>query len=246
MLRNERLAKINQIKKSITDIDKNQGGLTRNLGKVEVEIEEAEQENDKTKKEIKERRKKLIEQEIETLEIERKKLIQAKEILEEEAEEEIGTLEEELIKLKRGWSGYSFKRRRSLTNFAIQEVIIDVMSTHWIRIEVLWLHQEWGREEMFYHRQIGMRKDWSDEERAIVKEHYATMPKFQLMALLPNRGWEAICYYAHRNGLSRSRGRAKKGTVEYTSTSESYLDLEFMRRENIPQNTTYTNWKRQY
>src|SRR5262249_44400018 len=143
------------------------------------------------------------------LEIERIKLIRAKEALEEEVESDIGTLEEELIKLKEGWSGYRFKKRRSLINFAIQEATIDVASTHWIRVEVLWLHQEWGREEMYYRRDIGGAKEWSEEETAILSEHYATMPKLQLMKLLPTRGWGAIVGYAASQGLSRPKGKPK-------------------------------------
>jgi hypothetical protein len=258
--RNMRLAKIKQIEKSIEDIDKNQGGFTRNLGKVEIEIEEAEREievashaNDEyrrrealTKKELKERRKELLEKEIETLELERKRLIDAKKEVEEEADDDIGTLEEELLKLKEGWPNYSFKKRRSLVNFAIQEVVVDVMSTHWIRIEVLWLYEQWGREEMYYRRTKGTSKEWSEEEIALLQAHYKTTPKLQLMALLPDRSWAAIKCYASLlsslQGLSKPKGgRRREATA--INKHEAYSDLEFRQKKNIPPNVSYTDWQ---
>lgn len=240
--RQERIAKIKQVEKSISDIGKNQSGLTRSLGKVEREIEEAEEEKDQAKKELKERRKELIEQEIDTLEVERRRLLKAKEILEKEADDDIGTLEEELIRLKEGWSQYSFNKRRALLNFAIQEVNIEMMSTHWIRVTVSWLHEEWSREEMYYRREYGTIKAWTDEETAIMQEHYTTMPKSQLMVLLPNRGWNAILNQAQKQGLSRPMGRPKGVTVGGDRRS-SYADIQFMRQEVIPDYAAYTKWK---
>lgn len=255
--RNERLAKIKQIERSITSIDEDQSGLTRNLGRVERAIEELEKkirepdregdgikrEDAIEKKELKERRRELIEKDIETLEIERRRLIDAKEMLEQEADNDIETLEEELIKLKAGWKNYSFKRRRNLINFAVQEVIIDVMSTHWMKIEVLWLYEEWGREVMYYYREKGMRKEWSEEEKGVLCEHYATLPQLQLMALLPDRGWAAIQSIARMEGLPRLIGRSKGNGTEANDRDESYSDLEFRREEGIPQNVKYTNWQ---
>ena len=143
-VRKERLLKIAQIDKSIDDIDKDQIGLTRNIGKLEHEIEEAKAKEDIETVEIKEKRLQLNEQRIETLERERRQLEKDKKVLEEEIENDIGSLEEELIKLKEGWNEYNFKRRRALLNFAIQEVKINKVSTHWMEVQIYWLNAEWG------------------------------------------------------------------------------------------------------
>ncbi|MBA2392598.1 MAG: hypothetical protein H0V70_07610 [Ktedonobacteraceae bacterium] len=241
VVRSKRLSKIKQIEESINDIDKHQGGLTRNLGRVEIEIEDAEREKDEAKKEVKERRKELIEKEIEMLEIERKRLIKAKELLEEEIENDIGTLEEELVKLKNGWSQYRFKRRRSLINFAIREVRINKVSTHWIEIQVLWLHEEWGHEHMYYRRQAGSIKQWSSEEIAIVETHYATMSIIELMALLPDRTWHAIRFYAGQH-LDLPK-RRRQNRVLSISLDNSYSDMEFEKSKGISNNVSYANWE---
>jgi hypothetical protein len=240
-VRKARRLKIAQIDKSITDIDKEQRGLTRNVGKVEAEIEEAEQNNDTATKGIKERRKQLIEQDIETLERERRRLIKDKERLEEEIENDIGTLEEELLKLKDGWAEYNFKRRRSLLNFAIREVKINKVSSHWIELQVLWLNEEWGHERMYYRRHAGSIKQWSDEEIALLKTHYATLPVTELMALLPERTWYAIRLYAGAHLDVPKHMRQNK--VLHISLDNSYSDMEFTKRERIPDTISHTNWE---
>lgn len=221
--RKERFAKIKQIEASIADIDQQQQNLTARLGRTSDE-----------------RKQDLIEQQIDVLETERVNLLRAKKELEEEADSDIGTLEEELMRLKIGWPKYDFKKRRSLINFAIQEVIIDVMSTRWMRVEVLWLHEEWGCEAIYYRREHGSMKVWSDEEKAILSDNYATMRKLQLMAALPNRAWASIQQMAGTMRLSRSQKLSLGETIKVKGNS--YADLMFLERENILNDSTHTNW----
>jgi len=240
-VRNARLAKIKQIEQSMLDIDRDQSGLTRNIGKVEREKEEAEKKNDTATIELKDKRLQLLEQEIETLELERRRLLKAKEVLEEEIDNDIGSLEEELIKLKNGWPDYNFKKRRSLVNFAIQEVKINKVSTHWIEIQVLWLNEEWGHEQMYYRRHIGAVKKWTDKEVDILEKHYATMPTDELMALLPERTWHAIrCYAADHLDGERCRQRGNTPNIGMT---DSHVDREFMKSRGMLENVSYTNWE---
>jgi len=185
----------------------------------------------------------LLEQEIETLELERRRLIKAKAVLQEEIEDDIGTLEEELIKLKDGWAGYNFKRRRALLNFAIVEVKIHKVSTHWIEIQVLWLNEEWGHEHMYYRRRTGAMKEWSEEEKAILRAHYEAMPVPDLLALLPERTLSSIrCFVKDNLDLPRRR-------YSYTQRSnlhDSHSDQEFMKSRDIPENMSCTNWEALY
>jgi Resolvase, N terminal domain len=241
--RAERLSKLAQIEQSIKDIDKEQGGLTRSLGTVEVEIEEAEKAQDEVKKALKERRKHLIEGEIETLEFERIRLVKARDELEDESEGDLGSLDEEVRKLAASWHAYSFEKRRSLVNFLIREVVIETMSTHWMRVEVLWLHEAWGREEMYYVRGVGFKHLWTEGEDALLREHYATMPRRRFMALLPDRGWLAIVEHCRLLDLSRQDMAEDKivGAKRF-----SYSDLEFMRSKGWHYNTRCTRWERLY
>ncbi|MBA2394046.1 MAG: hypothetical protein H0V70_15055 [Ktedonobacteraceae bacterium] len=242
-VRNARLAKIHQIEQSILDISRDQSGLTRNIGRVELEIEDAKAKGDTVTTEIKEKRLQLLEQEIETLEKERRILLKAKETLEEEVEDDIGSLDEELIKLKNGWDKYNFKKRRSLLNFAVQEVRINKMSTHWISIQVTWLNEEWGTERMYYKRRYGALKEWSEEEKAIIKQHYATMPINELMTLLPERSIWSMRSHVY---LHLDLGRRSKQEYGSLNLSDSYADMQFKNEQNIPAKVSYTNWEALY
>ena len=242
-LRVERKMKTSQIERSIEAIEKEQIGLVSSLGKVNQEIDD---EADKEKKEIKERRKQLIENRIDELEAERKRLIKAGAELALEAEGDLGSLDQELTKLEALWPQYTFEKRRSLINFLIREVIIDTVSTHWVRIQVQWLHEEWAQEEMYWYRTRGRNVHWTEEELAIIQEHYATTPKLQLLALLPHRGWHGIRSAGARLKIAREQGATTRGEepLKDLDICTSYSDLQFMQSMGIPLNVQRTNWER--
>ncbi len=246
-IREERQSKIKQIETSIKDLQNSQAGLTRSLGQVEQEITEAEENNDTLEKELKERRKELIIDELNTLEVERRKLIQAKNSLEEEAASDLRALDKELEKLEEEWPNHTFEKRRLLINFLVLEVIIDMMSTYWLRVQVLWLHEEWGQEEIYYYRRRGVNKEWTEQEIAVVREHYAAAPKFELMALLPHRGWHAI------RGIGEKRLKIARKQGKLTDSEKmmigldvcaSYSDMEFIQSKGIIPSARSTDWER--
>jgi hypothetical protein len=141
------------------------------------------------------------------------------------------------------WHDYSFEKRRSLVNFLIREVVIETMSTHWMRVEVAWLHEQWGREEMYYVRGVGYKHLWTEEEDTLLQEHYATLSRRQLMALLPDRGWLAIREHSRLLGLS---GQETPEDKVIGARRFSYSDIEFMRSKGWHYNTRCTRWERLY
>lgn len=163
--------------------------------------------------------------------------------LEKEAAKDYASLDEELEELETLWPEYDFEKRRTLINFAIREVVIDSMSTHWLRIQVLWLHEGWGREEMFYHRRRGKNKEWTGEEKKILAEYYLSLPTVQLMALLPDRTWKSILSLGART-ISGRRNIGNRGeeTPPPWSRHYSHSDLAFMREHNLEGNIPCTNW----
>jgi hypothetical protein len=252
-LRVDRQKKIKQIQTSIQDIHKEQAGLTRSLGKLEVEIAELEEKREPDTQDLeklanKKRRKELIEEQIDTLERERRNLIEAKAEIEGEAASDLGSLDDQMRNLETEWKERDFEKRRSLLNFLIREVVIDMVSTHWVRVQVLWLHEEWGREEIYYQREIGCRKDWTEEEEAILRAHYATMHREPLQELLPDRTWESIRYYGGVTlGIVRDRTDAgrpgRRAEHIYPDRNTSYSDLQFMREKGISFSERHTTWE---
>src|SRR6266487_5482574 len=154
---------------------------------------------------------------------------------------------EELEELETLWPDYTFEKRRTLINFVTKEVVIDAMSTHWLRVQVLWLHEEWGREEMFYFRRKGRWKVWTKEETELVRAHYASMSGTHLMALLPDRSWQSIRTRGKDTlGITRKTGRPTKEAVPDWATHYSYSDLAFMQERGIEGKTQNTKWVQQY
>jgi hypothetical protein len=249
-VRKKRQSRIKQLEGSIKDIEEEQKRLTARLGQRDEETSgEKNQEKSEEKKKPSPRVAELIFEQIDLLENERVTLIQTLAELEEEAEKDFGSLDEELEELKALWPEYTFEKRRTLINFIIREVVIDSMSTHWLKIQVLWLHEEWGREEMFYHRKKGKRKAWTTEEEEIIKEHYASMPGPKLMALLPDRTWQSIRTRGKMTlGIKRKTGRPTNNddAVPDWATHCSYSDLVFMKEQNLEGTMQYTEWVRQY
>ena len=99
------------------------------------------------------------------------------------------------------------------------------------------------QHEMYYVRGVGYKRVWTEEEDAIVQEHYATLPRKELMALLPDRGWLAIVGHCRLLELSRQDMAEDKivGAKRF-----SYTDLEFMRSKGWHYNTRCTTWGRLY
>ncbi len=251
VIRDTRQSKIKQLESSINDINRKQAGLTLSLGSVELEIEEAKQIEDAGKLVSLQRRKDLVTEQIDALETERQKLIKAKIEVEKQEANDYGSLDEEVEGLETLWPEYDFKKRRNLINFIVKKVVVDSMSTHWLRIQVLWLNEEWGAEEMFYLRKSGKRKEWNDEEKEILSANYASASYEQLLALFPDKSWKGI-YDKGRYGLGIMRpaatGRPKVGEenvsffVPRWAINFSYTDLEFMREQGIDHNARCTNW----
>ena len=244
-IRKKRQSRIKQLEASINDINRKQSGLTLSLGSVELEIEEGKQISDSEKQERLQRRKELITGQIDTLETERRTLIQTKADVEKEAAKDYGSLDEELEELGALWTEYDFEKRRTFINFLIKEVVIDSMSTHWLRIQVLWLHEEWGREEIFYHRRVGNRKKWTDEEKKILTNHYLSMSRKELMTLLPDKTWNSILLMGRRtfrNEGERNIEHRKEDILPSWTIEYSHSDLAFMQEHNIEGELSYTSW----
>lgn len=233
----ERKKQAKQIDHSIQDVEERQVVLTTRLGRTKSA-----------------RAQELIEREIDRLEKERSDLIEAKRVLEDEAQNDIGSLDDELRELEACWPEYPFEKRRALINFLVQEVVIDKVSTHWMRVQVLWLHPDWGAEEMYHLRLHGKHTDWTEEEDTLIRELYTSLTKPELMRLLPERTWLSI---RHRGVKFNLVGR-KRGPRIYEETGDpidhlfasvarvdplfAYNDLAFMLEHGIPLNVQDTNW----
>ncbi|WP_126552526.1 hypothetical protein [Dictyobacter kobayashii] len=182
---------LKSIENSIHQIDEEQKNLAARMGKTSSE-----------KLQI------MLEEQFELLEAERKKLMNTHEQLKAENSVVLKKLEEELRDLEQNWPRYPFERRITLINFLIKKVVVDVASPHWTRIEVEWLHSDWGCEYIYvfgYHRGQSL---WCEEEDLVLIELYGSAPKTDIMRRLPKRTWSSIHVRAQKLKLKRPQGKA--------------------------------------
>lgn len=130
--RAEKKRQLKSIGESIKQIDVEQVNIAKKVGKTSNP-----------------RMQELLEEQVMELEKERQELLEAHEKLSAESEITLRSLEEELQDLEQNWSTFPAEKKISLMNFLIKEVVVDVMAPHWTRLQVFWLHTDWGREEMY-------------------------------------------------------------------------------------------------
>jgi hypothetical protein len=133
------------------------------------------------------------------------------------------------------WDEKPMSVRAEFVNLFIEQVVIEFVAPHWVRLDIFWRHPAWEHESMYVYRKRGIRLQWTDEERELVRTYYPTAKREELMQLLPNKTWRGIRGEAERLGVIRP-GRI----VSNISFILTWEDLEFMRREGISAlNTIY-------
>ncbi len=175
---------------------------------------------------------------IEDLDREKKKLLQAKAELETENAMTLRNLQEELSDLQEYWDDYPVSKRIALINFLVQKVVLDIESSHWLRVEVHWLHEEWGIEQMYYSRIKGVFPNWNEKEEALLREYYPEHLRMEVMKQLPNRSWEAIRTRAFTLKIERLIHWERYGYQKMT-----YDDIQFMQEHGIEETVRSTNWE---
>lgn len=223
----------------------------RQLASIEESIKQVDTEQVNIAKRIgratSERMQELLEAQVVELENERQDLLEAREKLTVEGELTLRSLEEELKDLENHWSTYANDKKITLVNFLIKEVVVDVVTPHWIKIQVLWMHTDWGREEMYAFGPRRGSAPWTEEEIAILKQHYPTTQKVDLLRLLPNRNWQSINRRAMLNKISRGGGGAGiKLAGGDADISNCYIDREFLKQKGINLTCTHTEWNTAY
>src|ERR1051326_5270595 len=92
-----------------------------------------------------------------------------------------------------------------VTTFTLS-VILEAVSPRVWKLIITWRDPAWGRDEI-----VSLRLDsnpgraWTDEERAILREHYATATRRQLLELLPFRSWIGIRAIAYEMKVRREK-----------------------------------------
>jgi hypothetical protein len=136
------------------------------------------------------------------LEVEKRDLTERQKSLEAKKEklgivdspEEIAQLHSLLGNFEAVWPTFDLDQRQRAFTLLINRIEVEVVSPHWIRLTIDWLDAISSRLDIAYlwKTMPSRHREFSDEEKAVIKRYYASSPRLELLKLLPDRTWNAI------------------------------------------------------
>jgi len=170
----------------------------------------------------------------------KEELLKEREQITQSTEDEaLRTLEEELADLEELWPYKPFELKKSILRLLIKRVVLDQMSTKFYRVMIEWKYRDWGTEQTYLMHQDGGRKEWMEEEIALLLEVYPReKDRLDIMRALPDRSWRAIGHMASSLGINPGKGLGKgKGKRFKRHPPEelhlSWSDMEWLKEQGL-------------
>jgi DNA invertase Pin-like site-specific DNA recombinase len=134
------------------------------------------------------------------------------------------------------WAGMSFESKQRFIRAATSRIVLDDMEVGWARLTIEWSPLLGGDiiDEAYIWTIAGKR--WTEEEKQLLREHYATAERSWLLEQLPDRGWDAITVKAGLLGAERSHSVgywARESTNVGPSLRLSVNDWRFIQEHEI-------------
>jgi Resolvase, N terminal domain len=147
------------------------------------------------------------------LEVEKRDLMERQKSLEAKKEklgmmdssEEIEQLHSLLGNFEAVWPTFDLAQRQRAFSLLINRIEIEVVSPHWIRLSIDWLDAVCPRLDVAYIWKASPSRGekFSDEEKAIIRQHYPRTPYMDILQMLPNRTWQSIQGQTALMGIKR-------------------------------------------
>jgi len=103
------------------------------------------------------------------------------------------------------WPTLDLTQRQRALSLLINRIEVEVVSPHWLRLAIDWLDAVCPRLDVAYMWKATPQKGgaFSDEEVAIMRQHYPRSPYMDVLKMLPNRTWASIQTQRRFLGLKR-------------------------------------------
>jgi hypothetical protein len=85
----------------------------------------------------------------------------------------------------------------------VKKVVLEPLTPHFYKMAIHWHDPEWGIDEGLCYRDGSASIRWTEEEDKLLREHYSTAPREELMKMLPTRNIRAMATRAYTYGLLR-------------------------------------------
>ena len=109
----------------------------------------------------------------------------------------------ELEKLANVWEKKPLKEKKEFVNLLVKKAVLSHIATHWIQLTIHWTHPAWATQTLYMFRRRGHKVGWTDEEKEVLRTHYAASPREVLLQLLPHKSFAALHNQANRMSLQR-------------------------------------------
>jgi hypothetical protein len=119
--------------------------------------------------------------------------------------EEIEQLHALLSNFGAVWPTFNLDQRQRAFSLLINRIEVEVVSPHWLRLSIDWLDTVCPRIDVAYVWKVtpARGESLSDEEEALLRQHYPSATRLEILQLLPTRTWRAIQRHASLNDIER-------------------------------------------
>lgn len=126
------------------------------------------------------------------------------------------------------WQSWSLEDKRSFIHVATESITLEEIAAGWLKISVQWSSVLGGMLYDFYMWRVSGTL-WSDEERDLLRKHYPTAKRVELLNMLPTRSWRAIIGVAWQLRLRRLASPDKLPIPDTMSLSDVDVFEELAR-----------------
>jgi DNA invertase Pin-like site-specific DNA recombinase len=156
---------------------------------------------------------------------------------------EIATLVPQILV---AWDSLPFDTRMRFVGALTQSVILDHVAPGWIKIEITWKLEAWGRD-IGHIRRIANRGSWTDEEDETLAGMYATEDQAAIIHALPHRSWRAMKARAFDLGLHRPKGMQIRNSIDANKQflDVSLKDIEYAQEHQLDTSDKNVQWSSQ-
>jgi hypothetical protein len=116
-----------------------------------------------------------------------------------------------------------------LVDTFIDKVVIDPATSHFYKMLIHWCDPEWGIDELVCYRDSNASVLWTENELALLKEHYETASREELLHMFPTRAYTSLVFQATKLGMSRPR----HDPTENIPRTFSLLDWQIMQQYSV-------------
>lgn len=132
-----------------------------------------------------------------------------------------------LVNLSTYWDSQPNDLKNAFLQLVLEKIVVWP-GRRTIRARIYW--RTGLEQEILIHLPPSDRRHlWSDAELSILKQHYETTPRSELMALLPDRTWKQIVKKAKKLGLKRDKslGTRSPSRGQYTPEEDALIRLYY-------------------